>query len=588
MERSTATQLARQSPHPFAPSFLIECEPGYRIFFRNLFDVLFPRPILQVRAPEAATLWCDVFVPTKLPWSRLAGSFALHVAVIAGVWGASRALLLRPHAVPPPVFSHRDVIYFSPSEYLPPLDTGNTLARAPQKGDPEFARQPIRSIPPESDNRTQTIVTPPDIKLTHDVPAPNMVAWNSALPSIPLRATSSLQRNMARENTPVIAPPPLVEQAVERRRMNAPYVAIVAPAPDISVAVSRQVVSTPSAIIEPPPVVNGQVHRVGQINIGHFEVVAPAPALPIGEQRALAAGQIADKNVGVIPPAPSGRGLSRTARSMHPVSDVVPPPPAIAGASGSARIIALGIHPAAAAPPLGAGNRRGTFSATPEGKPAASGTPEIAPQHGLMEHRGGGSGGSRPATNGLPPGIVVGAVPNTTSEPIAGTRGSSSDRLLANAKPANRVAPSHPAATSDSPSSEVEREVFHDRKIYSMLLNMPNLNSAGGSWVIRFAELKGEGDGAGLIAPEATRKVDPAYPLELMRTRVEGTVTLYAVIHSDGSVGDVRVLNSVNERLDQYASAALYRWHFRPASRNGAAVPVEAVVMIPFRTHRTF
>src|SRR5581483_10862645 len=137
---------------------LIECEPGYRIFFRNLFAVPFPPPILQVRPPEAANMLLERFVPTKLPWSRLAGSFALHVAVIAGVWGASRALLLRPHAVPPPVFSHRDVIYFSPSEYLPPLDTGNTLARAPQKGDPEFARQPIRSIPPESDNRTQTIV----------------------------------------------------------------------------------------------------------------------------------------------------------------------------------------------------------------------------------------------------------------------------------------------------------------------------------------------------------------------------------------------------------------------------------------------
>jgi TonB family protein len=121
-----------------------------------------------------------------------------------------------------------------------------------------------------------------------------------------------------------------------------------------------------------------------------------------------------------------------------------------------------------------------------------------------------------------------------------------------------------------------------------MLLNMPNLNSAGGSWVIHFAELKNDEGASDLTAPELTRKVDPAYPLELMRTQVEGTVTLYAVIHSDGTVGEVRILNTVDERLDSYAKSALSRWRFRPATKNGDAVAVEAVVMIPFRAHRTF
>jgi TonB family protein len=73
-----------------------------------------------------------------------------------------------------------------------------------------------------------------------------------------------------------------------------------------------------------------------------------------------------------------------------------------------------------------------------------------------------------------------------------------------------------------------------------------------------------------------------------MRTQVEGTVTLYAVIHSDGTVGEVRILNTVDERLDSYAKSALSRWRFRPATKNGDAVAVEAVVMIPFRAHRTF
>ncbi len=40
-----------------------------------------------------------------------------------------------------------------------------------------------------------------------------------------------------------------------------------------------------------------------------------------------------------------------------------------------------------------------------------------------------------------------------------------------------------------------------------------------------------------------------------MRRNVQGTVTLYAVIRSDGSVGEVRVLQGVDDRLDAYAKA---------------------------------
>jgi periplasmic protein TonB len=84
----------------------------------------------------------------------------------------------------------------------------------------------------------------------------------------------------------------------------------------------------------------------------------------------------------------------------------------------------------------------------------------------------------------------------------------------------------------------------------------------------------------------ATQKVDPAYPLEMMRRNVQGTVTLYAVIRNDGSVTDVRVLRGVDDQLDQYARAALAHWRFRPATKNGNAVDLEAVVLIPFKPVR--
>jgi protein TonB len=121
---------------------------------------------------------------------------------------------------------------------------------------------------------------------------------------------------------------------------------------------------------------------------------------------------------------------------------------------------------------------------------------------------------------------------------------------------------------------------------------MPNLNSAGGRWVIRFAAIKPESNSGrpassdaasdNLASPVATSKVDPAYPLVLMKQNVSGTVILYAVILADGSVGKVRVLRSVDERLDRFASEAIAKWQFQPATKNGNPVAVEATFWIPF------
>jgi protein TonB len=122
-----------------------------------------------------------------------------------------------------------------------------------------------------------------------------------------------------------------------------------------------------------------------------------------------------------------------------------------------------------------------------------------------------------------------------------------------------------------------------------MALNSPNLNSAGGSWIFRFAELTAAPKQNGeLTAPVALEKVDPAYPADLIHDRVEGVVILHAVIRADGNVGDVQVLEGFDDRLDENARLALLRWHFFPGTKNGNPVDLEAVVRIPFRAHRAF
>ncbi|HYL13082.1 MAG TPA: TonB family protein [Terriglobales bacterium] len=617
---SAVNPYYKKAPPP--PRFVVELDPAHRVFLRNLGDLLFFRrpPRVSVTSRPAA-FWPDVFVPSRTPWWPFLESILWHVFAAAAVWALAQGWALQQQSLPRTVFNRSDVIYYTPSEYLPPLNTGSSPARVPQKGKPEFARQPIISVPPEADNRTQTIITPPNIKLAHDIPVPNIVAWRSANPAVPLSATARSQLPVPTLATPVVAPPPDVNQITARRSETDLPPAAIAPPPDIAAATSRRSVATPqAAVIEPPPAVQGSIRRIGDVNIGHSEVVAPAPELPMDEQRALSTlaqtltkAALGSRANQVVPPPPSmqdGQGVGyRGVSGMSGANaQVVPPPPSLPGAgntSGSGRLIALGIHPAAGPPPMPVvGNRRGEFSATPEGRHGAPGTPDIAADpHGAHggHGNGNGNGGAGSGTNSqLPPGIIVGPGPKNspTSTVARGPAGSpddagsgsgstsASNTLIAEARPM-RVTPRRAMTETNAPTA-VERQVFGGRRVYSMILNMPNLNSAGGSWIIRFAELRANDGQGDLSAPEAIHKVDPGYPLELMRQNVQGTVTLYAVIRSDGTVGDVRVLNSPDGRLEPYARAALAGWHFRPAMKNGVAVDLEAVVIIPFRPARKF
>ena len=105
---------------------------------------------------------------------------------------------------------------------------------------------------------------------------------------------------------------------------------------------------------------------------------------------------------------------------------------------------------------------------------------------------------------------------------------------------------------------------------------------------MRFAELKQDPSNptTELSQPAATRKVDPGYPVQLMRENVSGTVIVYAVIRADGTVGNVKILRGVDERLDKFASEAVAQWRFQPAMKNGSPVDVEATFVIPFRPPR--
>jgi TonB family protein len=116
---------------------------------------------------------------------------------------------------------------------------------------------------------------------------------------------------------------------------------------------------------------------------------------------------------------------------------------------------------------------------------------------------------------------------------------------------------------------------------------MPNLNSATGSWILNFSELRSSSSAPhvssnDLAGPTPVKKSDPKYPPTLINEHVEGEVVLYAVIRADGSVDSVELVSGLDEQLDNNAMSALSQWKFHPASRQGTPVDLEAIVHIPF------
>jgi TonB family protein len=60
------------------------------------------------------------------------------------------------------------------------------------------------------------------------------------------------------------------------------------------------------------------------------------------------------------------------------------------------------------------------------------------------------------------------------------------------------------------------------------------------------------------------RRVQPLYPPMMQSARIEGNVVLDAIIHADGTIGDVTVLQSTNPAFTQSAINAVKQWRYAP------------------------
>jgi protein TonB len=91
----------------------------------------------------------------------------------------------------------------------------------------------------------------------------------------------------------------------------------------------------------------------------------------------------------------------------------------------------------------------------------------------------------------------------------------------------------------------------------------------------------------GVSDPELVQNSMPRYTSEAMRAKIQGSVELEAVVRPDGTVGDVRVVRSLDARhgLDQEAIKAAGHWVFKPGLKDGKPVAVLVRLVLTFRLY---
>jgi TonB family protein len=313
----------------------------------------------------------------------------------------------------------------------------------------------------------------------------------------------------------------------------------------------------------PPVDIPNMEQHVAEMNLPSAQA---GPARPKLELNAGAAPRVAQKSQsGDAVAAPEVGGTQLTA------------------ANGAANaLIALSANPAPPAPVQPPqGNLAARFSVSPEGKKAG------APGAGASDS----SNGAGKSTVGI---SISGGNPSANASGGGGKISAPTRKLMTRPEPkgesedvAERTGPPDFAALPPGAKPET---VFAYKRVYTMNVNMPNLNSATGSWILNFSELHTDGDNrhhaqqtAELSGPVPVQKVDPQYPQTLITERVTGEVILYAVIRRDGSVDSIQLVRGVDQQLDANAIKALRQWKFRPGAKQGTPVELEAIVHIPFR-----
>lgn len=517
----------------------------WKEFASSVYDfVAGPRPAKDSELPPANTFRVD-WVRGRLPASAFAASSLWHVAavvlLILPIWGflPQPEHTLAPLQIEVTYVPAQDLPRISlPSLPRPKPAAPTKKAPTPDKSaadtgaDAYHPRQTILSIPVEVTHPRQTLIQPDAPKTAPKIDAqlPNMVQW--ATPAVP---KPQLQLS------PTNATPAVRQRSVR----------------DVAI----------------PEVPNSE-RNPADLNIASAPAVNFQPQMPMNAAAAVAAQRQARTDTVAAPEV----GVSSTSdENLH-------------------RLIALSATPGPPAPEIKVPqeNLAARVSISPEGK--KPGTPGAS---------GSGSAGTSGAPGGVQPGSGPGGLGATTSLPAAvSVTGGNRAGGIAPAMNAGKLnlkptAPDLTAPTRKGPSvtgtiapNTPPEKILSGKEVYTLNINLPNLTSTTGSWILNFAELD-EPEGPAyrakgqLSGPVPIEKADPKYPPDLIKDHVEGDVVLYAVIRKDGSVDSIQLVHGVDPELDKNAMEAFAQWKFHPGAREGLPIDLEAVVYIPFRYRPT-
>jgi TonB family protein len=466
-----------------------------------------------------------------------------------------------------------------------------------------LVKHPTQTIVAKSsrpDPAKQMILAPgPELKVDQELKAPNLMAFEAPKPPEPPSPPKLFM-------PPTEAPRPVEQPVLE-----------AGPALPAANANPIEQIPTPRAPVQafvPPPQVAKQI-ETPQLQPGEVSIVpaqfepntlarlqlparpepkaftppqpkprprGPLPALAAGP--ALAAPTLNAKTVAALPGQGSLPGRlqpkifapppQRAASSGRPVPPALQADTALASNLSAA---VVGLNPMNTMPVVPAGSRPAQFSAAPEispkGDDAGPVTSASIKVEDLMI-----SGGA----------IRKEAMPRESIVALTRIDPTSKENLLAAARTTpGRPAPlAMPKPSTGSPvrvSSSPDRRL-DGRVVYTVAINMPNVTSYSGSWILWYAERQpAPGEQRQVLPPEPLHKVDPIYDLSAVDDGVEGKVQLSAIIHKDGYVYGITIVRGVDPRLDNNAVQALRKWEFTPARVEGDPVDVDIVIEIPFR-----